>query len=46
MDHSEFGRIRDVRPGLDGYIYLAIEDRDAKPTTIYRLEPVESTTVR
>ena len=40
------GRIRDVRQGLDGYIYLAIEDSDAKPTPIYRLEPVERTTVR
>ena len=40
------GRIRDVRQGLDGYIYLAIEDSDGKPTPIYRLEPVERTTVR
>jgi aldose sugar dehydrogenase len=40
------GRVRDVRQGLDGYIYLAIEDRDGKPTPIYRLEPVERTTVR
>ena len=43
---SGMGRIRDVRQGLDGYIYLAIEDSDAKPTPIYRLEPVERTTVR
>ena len=40
------GRIRDVRQGPDGFIYLAIEDRDAKPTPILRLEPVERTTVR
>jgi glucose/arabinose dehydrogenase len=40
------GRVRDVRQGLDGFIYLAIEDRDGKPTPIYRLEPVERTTVR
>jgi glucose/arabinose dehydrogenase len=40
------GRIRDVRQGLDGYIYLVIEDRDAKPTPVLRLEPVERTTVR
>lgn len=36
------GRIRDVRQGLDGYIYIATEDEDGKlPTPIYRLEPVE-----
>lgn len=34
------GRIRDVRQGPDGYIYLAIDDRDGKPTAIVRLEPV------
>ncbi len=34
------GRIRDVRQGLDGFIYLAIENRDGKPTPIVRLEPV------
>jgi glucose/arabinose dehydrogenase len=40
------GRIRDVRQSLDGYIYLVTDDRDGKPTPIYRLEPVERTTVR
>ncbi len=40
------GRIRDVRQGLDGFIYLVIEDRDGKPTPVLRLEPVERTTVR
>jgi len=35
------GRIRDVRQGLDGFIYLVTEDRDGKPTPIYRLEPVD-----
>ena len=34
------GRIRDVRQGPDGYIYLAIEDEDRKPTSILRMEPV------
>lgn len=34
------GRIRDVRQGPDGYIYLAIEDRGGKPTSVVRLEPV------
>ena len=33
------GRIRDVRQGPDGYIYLAIEDRRGAPTAIVRLEP-------
>jgi len=37
------GRIRDVRQGPDGYIYLAIEDRAGAPTSpaIVRLEPLE-----
>ncbi len=34
------GRIRDVRQGPDGYIYVAIEDRRGAPTPIVRLEPV------
>ena len=34
------GRVRDVRQGPDGYIYLAIEDRDGVPTAVVRLEPV------
>jgi len=33
------GRIRDVRQGTDGFIYLAIEDRMGQPTSIWRLEP-------
>lgn len=40
------GRVRDVRQGPDGFIYLVIEDRDGKPTPVYRLEPVERTTIR
>ena len=35
------GRIRDIRQGPDGFIYLVTEDRDAKPTPILRMEPVE-----
>lgn len=36
------GRIRDVRQGPDGYIYISTEDRaNALPTPIYRLEPVD-----
>lgn len=33
------GRIRDVRQGPDGYIYLAVDDRSGEPTAIVRLEP-------
>lgn len=33
------GRIRDVRQGPDGYIYLAIDDRGGGKTPIVRLEP-------
>lgn len=40
---EELGRVRDVRQGPDGYIYLAIDDRSGQqPTPIVRLEPVES----
>lgn len=34
------GRIRDVRQGPDGFVYVAIENREGKPTPIVRLEPV------
>jgi glucose/arabinose dehydrogenase len=34
------GRIRDVRQGPDGFIYLAIDNRQGQPTPILRLEPV------
>ena len=34
------GRIRDVRQGPDGYIYLAIDHRGGDPSAIVRLEPV------
>ena len=37
------GRIRDVRQSPDGYIYLAIDDREGKPTPILRIEPVTRT---
>ena len=35
------GRVRDVRQGPDGYIYLAIDDRVGDLTPIVRLEPVD-----
>ena len=34
------GRIRDVRQGPDGYIYLAVEDRGGASTPILRMEPL------
>ncbi|MXX07285.1 MAG: PQQ-dependent sugar dehydrogenase [Gammaproteobacteria bacterium] len=38
----DMGRIRDVRQGPDGYIYLAISDRSGdEETSIVRLEPVD-----
>lgn len=36
---QRMGRIRDVRQGPDGYIYLAIESRQGGETPIVRLEP-------
>lgn len=35
------GRIRDVRQGPDGFIYLAIDDRNGGPTPVLRLEPAK-----
>ena len=35
------GRVRDVRQGPDGYIYLAIDGRAGDPSPILRLEPVD-----
>ena len=38
----QMGRIRDVRQGPDGYIYLVTDDREGgKPTPIYRMEPID-----
>jgi glucose/arabinose dehydrogenase len=34
------GRVRDLRQGPDGLIYVAIEDDNGRPTPIVRLEPV------
>jgi glucose/arabinose dehydrogenase len=41
---TDMGRIRDIRQGLDGLIYLVTDDRDGKPTPVLRLEPVERQT--
>ena len=43
---QQLGRIRDVRQGLDGFIYLVTDDRDGKPTPVLRLEPIERTTIK
>ena len=34
------GRIRDVREGPDGHVYVAFESRTGAATRIVRLEPV------
>ena len=35
-----YGRVRDVREGPDGYLYVALDDRQGgRPTAIVRLEP-------
>jgi len=39
---SGIGRIRDVRQGPDGFIYLALDSRAGAKTPILRLEPVNS----
>ena len=36
------GRIRDVREGPDGYIYIAIDGNRGESTQILRLEPADS----
>jgi glucose/arabinose dehydrogenase len=41
---QDLGRVRDLRQGPDGFIYLVIEDRDGKPTPILRLDPAERST--
>lgn len=33
------GRVRDLRQGPDGYIYVAIDHRGGEPTAVVRLEP-------
>ncbi|MEJ2540396.1 MAG: PQQ-dependent sugar dehydrogenase [Gemmatimonadota bacterium] len=37
--HHE-GRVRDVTVGPDGFVYIAIDDRNGGPTPVVRLEPV------
>jgi glucose/arabinose dehydrogenase len=35
------GRVRDLRQGPDGYVYIAISDRDGGETAVVRLEPID-----
>jgi glucose/arabinose dehydrogenase len=42
----QMGRIRDVRQGPTGDIYLVTDNRDGKPTPILRMEPVERAPVK
>lgn len=35
-------RVRDVRQGPDGYLYLALESDDGSPSPILRLEPAQA----
>jgi glucose/arabinose dehydrogenase len=42
----QIGRIRDVRQGPDGYIYLVTDNREGKPTPVLRMEPLERTAAR
>ena len=42
---EQSGRIRDVRQGPDGLIYLVTEDREGKPTPVFRMEPVARSAV-
>jgi glucose/arabinose dehydrogenase len=38
---QQTGRIRDIRQGPDGFIYLVTDNRDGAATPIYRIEPVQ-----
>ena len=42
----QMGRIRDIRQGPDGDIYLVTDNRDGKPTPILRMEPVDRTPIK
>jgi glucose/arabinose dehydrogenase len=42
----QMGRIRDVRQGPDGDIYLVTDNREGKPTPILRMEPVARAPVK
>jgi glucose/arabinose dehydrogenase len=39
---KDVGRIRDIRQGPDGFIYIALDDRQGGTTAVVRLEPAGS----
>jgi glucose/arabinose dehydrogenase len=42
----QMGRIRDVRQGPEGDIYLVTDNREGKPTPVLKMEPVERTAIK
>jgi glucose/arabinose dehydrogenase len=40
---QRLGRVRDVRQGPDGLIYVALESRQGEPTAVVRIEPAGRT---
>jgi glucose/arabinose dehydrogenase len=38
---DNLGRIRDIRQGPDGFVYLAVDSRQGDPTRVVRLEPAD-----
>jgi len=38
---DNLGRIRDIRQGPDGFIYLAVDSREGATTQVVRLEPAD-----
>jgi aldose sugar dehydrogenase len=40
---QQMGRIRDIRQGPDGLIYLAIDNRQDQTSPILRVEPADTT---
>ena len=38
---DNLGRIRDIRQGPDGFIYVAVDSREGAPTRVVRLEPAD-----
>jgi aldose sugar dehydrogenase len=42
----QMGRIRDIRQAPDGDIYLVTDNREGKPTSILRMEPVDRTPIK
>jgi glucose/arabinose dehydrogenase len=43
---TRMGRVRDVRQGPDGYIYLVTDNREGMPTPVLRLEPIARAAIK